>query len=192
MNKFLKSGYLSLCIPIFLFTLTSCDKFDEWKNSEFFHESTASINNTTSEITTSTSTPTIKTTSTSLVIAESYEDIFNAYRKSKGLSPLIFTNDLNRIANLRLAEIKITYSHSSIGGYNKHLAENIVRSTGYLGNKEAFTSWKNSPGHNANMLNTSYKYTGYAISNGYAVQVFSSYETINGEPQLPPGWDWTD
>ena len=43
-----------------------------------------------------------------------------------------------------------------------------------------------------NMLDTSYKYTGYAIGGGYAVQLFTEYPTINGEPQLPPSWYWDD
>jgi uncharacterized protein YkwD len=63
-------------------------------------------------------------------------------------------------------------------------------STGFLSNSDALASWQNSPGHNANMLDSSYRYTGYAIGNGYAVQVFTEYPTIDGEPQLPPGWYW--
>ncbi len=115
-----------------------------------------------------------------------YIDRFNQYRQSKGLTPLVFNKDLNRIATLRLDEIKKDFSHNSKGGYNNHLAENIVM--GVSNNQEALECWQDSPGHNANMLDASYKYTGYAIGGGYAVQVFTEWETVNGEPQLPPGW----
>jgi len=128
-----------------------------------------------------------------IVLAEySYVGIFNQYRQGNGLEPLVFTDDLNRIAVLRLAEIQKDFSHASAGGYNRHLGENIAMSTGYLSNKQALKMWENSPGHNANMLDSDYKYTGYALENGYAVQVFASYPTINGEPQLPDGWYWVD
>lgn len=123
---------------------------------------------------------------------DEYAKKFNEYRQSKGLPPLQFTNDLNRIAELRLKELYTNYSHNSAGMYNKHLAENIVMSTGFLGNSNALSLWQKSPGHNANMLNSKYIYTGYAIGNGYAVQLFTEYTTINGEPQLPPGWYWSD
>jgi len=123
---------------------------------------------------------------------DSYVGIFNQYRQGNGLEPLVFTDDLNRIAVLRLAEIQKDFSHASAGGHNRHLGENIAMSTGYLSNAEALKMWENSPGHNANMLDSDYKYTGYALENGYAVQVFASYPTINGEPQLPDGWYWVD
>ncbi len=118
-----------------------------------------------------------------------YANKFNQFRQLNGLQPLIFIDDLNRVATLRLQELYTNFSHSSVGGYNKHLAENInTISTGSLSNTSAFTSWQNSPGHNANMLDPNYKYTGYANGNGYAVQVFTKWITINGEPQLPPGY----
>jgi uncharacterized protein YkwD len=115
-----------------------------------------------------------------------YAVIFNQYRQTSGKLPLIFTDDLNKIATLRLDEIRMSYNHQSIGGYNKYLAENIVK--GSNSNQESLTAWENSPGHNANMLDSDYKYTGYAAGGGYAVQVFTEWNTINGIPQLPPGW----
>jgi len=117
---------------------------------------------------------------------ENYEEIFSQYRQSKGHKPLIFTDDLNRIATLRLAELKGDYSHNSKGFYNKYLGENIVEGT--YNNQATLKCWQNSYLHNANMLDKSYKYTGYAAGGGYAVQVFTEWKTINGVPQLPPGW----
>jgi len=121
-----------------------------------------------------------------------YADKYNAYRQSKGLQPLLFTDDLNRLARLRLEELRRNFSHTSAGGYNSHLAENIGMSTGSLSNSGALSMWKGSPGHNANMLDRDYRYTGYACGGGYAVQLFTEYPTVNGEPQLPPGWYWDD
>jgi uncharacterized protein YkwD len=115
---------------------------------------------------------------------------FNQYRQSQGFAALTFTDDLNRIAELRLAEIKLNFSHASQGQYNHNLAENIVE--GVSSNQEALTCWQGSPGHNANMLDKEYKYTGYAAGGGHAVQVFSEWITINGIPQLPPGWYFTN
>jgi uncharacterized protein YkwD len=115
-----------------------------------------------------------------------YINRFNEYRQLKGCTPLTFTDDLNRIAVLRLAEIKVNYSHNSEGQYNRYLAENIVK--GVYNNQDALACWEGSPGHNANMLDKDYKYTGYAAGGGYAVQVFTEWNTVNGIPQLPPGW----
>jgi uncharacterized protein YkwD len=120
--------------------------------------------------------------------SESYETLFNSYRQQHGLSPLIFTEDLMRVAELRVQEIKVNFSHEGITKY--HLAENIVM--GVWSDQEALDCWDESPGHRANMLNASYKYTGYAFDAGYAVQVFTEWPTINGYPQLPPGWYWID
>jgi len=130
----------------------------------------------------------------SLVVqTTSFEEMFNDYRQAHGLSALIFTDDLNRMAELRLAEIQINYNHSSAGNYNRHLAENInMISFGPLSDGDAFSSWKSSPGHNANMLDPNYRYTGYANGGGYAIQLFTEYITVDGKPQLPPGWYWLD
>jgi len=123
---------------------------------------------------------------------DDYANKLNQYRLSKGLNAFEFTDDLNGVAELRLKELYTNFSHYSAGNYNEHLAENIAMSTGFLSNSDALLMWQNSPGHNANMLDSSYKYTGYAIGNGYAVQVFTEFTTINGKPQLPPGWYWAD
>jgi uncharacterized protein YkwD len=127
-----------------------------------------------------------------LSIVQDYAERFNQYRKQNGLQPLIFTDDLNQMAELRLRELYSNFSHYSAGNYNGHLAENITMSTGFLNNSGALAMWQSSPGHNANLLDSKYKYTGYAIGNGYAIQLFTSYRTINGKPQLPEGWYWID
>ena len=127
-----------------------------------------------------------------LVSNEHFEALFNEYRQSYGLSPLTFTDDLNERATFRLPELELDFSHNSPGNYNLHLAENITWASYTIDNNDAFLSWEGSPGHNANMVNAGYKYTGYAIGGGYAVQLFTEYPTINGVPQLPSGWYWVD
>jgi uncharacterized protein YkwD len=121
-------------------------------------------------------------------IAE-YETLFNQYRADNGKEPLIFTDDLNKCAALRLEEIKVNFSHDSAGDITSHVAENLVK--GIKNNKEALLCWIDSPGHKYN-LKADYKYTGYAIGRGYAVQLFSDYVTINGTAQLPEGYEWLD
>lgn len=112
-----------------------------------------------------------------------YAVIFNEYRQSKGLPPLVFTDDLNKIAAQRVEEIKKDFGHKS--QLNSYLAENIAK--GISDNGDALDIWKNSPPHNKNLLGH-YVNTGYCNRDGYSVQVFSSWDTINGIPQLPPGW----
>jgi uncharacterized protein YkwD len=116
--------------------------------------------------------------------------LFNQYRIDHSEKPLVFVDDLNKVAALRVEEIKTDYSHNSAGRVKDHLAENIINNVN--SNAMAIRWWDKSPGHQYNMLNSDYLYTGYAISHGYAVQLFSSYPTINGVPQLPPGRQWPD
>jgi uncharacterized protein YkwD len=122
-------------------------------------------------------------------IAE-YETLFNQYRIDNGKEPLIFTDDLNKCAALRLEEIKVNYSHNSAGHYGYRLSENIVK--GINDNEHALRAWDRSILHKGGMLSSADKYTGYAIDHGYAVQVFSAYMTINGTAQLPEGYEWPD
>jgi len=121
-------------------------------------------------------------------IAE-YETLFNQYRADNGKEPLIFTDDLNKCAALRLEEIKVNFSHDSAGDITSHVAENLVK--GIRNNKEALLCWIDSPIHELNLLSNNV-YTGYAIGKGYAVQLFSAYMTINGTAQLPEGYEWPD
>lgn len=119
-----------------------------------------------------------------------YEKLFNEYRMENGEKPLIFTDDLNKLAALRVEEIKIDYSHKSSGNFNNHLAENIINNIN--NNEMAISWWDMSVLHKCNMLDPDFVYTGYATDHGYAVQLFSSFETVNGVPQLPPGYFWPD
>ncbi len=123
---------------------------------------------------------------------DNYSVMFNQYRQSKGYAPLEFTDDLNKVAELRLKELYTDFSHYSPGNYNERLAENIAMiSFGGLNDFQVLSMWQDSPNHNANLLGY-YKYTGYACLGNYAIQLFSFYPTVNGVPQLPLGWYWTE
>ena len=60
-------------------------------------------------------------------------------------------------------------------GYNTWMGENL--GAGYRTASEAFTGWKDSPGHNANMLGPNY--TAMGISRRF----------VSGSPH---GWYWTN
>jgi uncharacterized protein YkwD len=199
----LRLAFILILVFFIIAAFTGIQPFSDWKDTAFtsisnwWHDLVEKTDNATETgtITTIATTQAISTaspsrTSTQYTISNDFATIFNDYRRSQGRTPLIFTDDLNRVAELRLAELKIDFSHNSRGGYNLHLGENIVK--GVYSDEAAFYCWQGSPGHNANMLDSEYAYTGYAIGGGYAVQVFSEYITINGVPQLPPGWYWSD
>lgn len=102
-------------------------------------------------------------------IIASYETIFNNYRVQHGLEPLIFTSELNSLAQKRAVEIQTNFSHEGIVKHN--LGENIVM--GISSDQEALDIWDKSSGHKANMLDHQYTKTGYFRKGGYAVQLFS-------------------
>ncbi|MEA2512697.1 MAG: hypothetical protein QOJ59_2184 [Thermomicrobiales bacterium] len=113
----------------------------------------------------------------------------NAYRKSKGKSALALSRTLGAAADHHSREMasKNYFSHTLRGGVtwsqnitnhgypkNTYRAENIA-----AGNSDAaktFTQWKNSSGHNKNMLSSDYK----AIGIGRAGSSGSDYK-----------WYWT-
>jgi hypothetical protein len=99
----------------------------------------------------------------------SYETIFNDYRIKHGLHSLVFTPELNNLAQQRAIEIQTDFSHAGIMKYN--LGENIAM--GVYSDREALGLWDSSPGHKSNMLDPSYTKTGYCRNGKYAVQLFS-------------------
>lgn len=115
--------------------------------------------------------------------------LINNYRASYGLPSLtmsgsLYTASMNHnwdMANQRF------FSHTGSDGstpwdrirragytYNTYLGENIA--AGYADAGSVFTAWRNSPGHNANMLGANFRAIG--ISRVYA----------SGSPY---GWYWT-
>jgi uncharacterized protein YkwD len=94
---------------------------------------------------------------------KTYETIFNEYRVENGLPPLEFTAELNAVAQQRVEEIKVSFTHTRMGE---------IIAMGMVSDSDALECWKASPPHNTIMLDSRYGCTGYARSGGYAVQVF--------------------
>jgi uncharacterized protein YkwD len=114
--------------------------------------------------------------------------LINAYRAQNGLGALTSSTNLNRAAAWMAQDLgaKRYFSHTdSLGrspstraqncGYPGGAGENIAAGTVRDTAQEAFDAWKASSGHNANMLNGSYKVIG--IARAY----------VSGSPY---GWYW--
>ena len=121
----------------------------------------------------------------------------NEYRVANGVAPLSFNNVCLDVADKRASECGTLFSHSrpngekyyslyDEGGYDIiSVGENCSRSCGYE-NDDANTvidgimeGYKNSPGHNENMLNPKWKYVGFGFFRAedgtiYGTQEFSS------------------
>lgn len=115
--------------------------------------------------------------------------LINNYRASYGLPSLTMSNSLYNASenhNWDMANQRF-FSHTGSDGsspwdrirragytYNTYLGENLA--AGYADAGSVFTAWRNSPGHNANMLGANFRAIG--ISRVYA----------SGSPY---GWYWT-
>lgn len=102
-----------------------------------------------------------------------YISNFNQYRQSNGLHELQFTSRLNDIAVIRAKEISQpgNFNHNGITEYN--LGENIAQMAYSTDSPKTLLSlWDGSPRHKANMLNSGYRTSGFAVNGKYAVQVF--------------------
>lgn len=115
--------------------------------------------------------------------------LVNKERTKAGLSALSMPNKLLEPANTRAKEIKQVFSHTRPDGrswstvlkdYNVSVqtaGENIAY--GYNTPEAVVTTWMNSPGHRANILNSNFKNIGigvYTDSKGtvYCTQIFSN------------------
>ena len=114
--------------------------------------------------------------------------LINNYRAANGRSALKVSPNLNRASTWLGQDMgsKAYFSHTdSLGrspstraqncGYAGGAGENIAAGTVWDTAQEAFDAWRNSSGHNANMLNSSYRVIGIA-----RVQV----------PGSPYNWYW--
>lgn len=115
-------------------------------------------------------------------------ELLNAYRVANGLNPLEPQPFLAQQADVRGYEIVYSFDHTRpngtscftllSGGNYMGAGENIA--AGYMTPEQVMEGWKNSPGHNANMLDPDFKYIGVSafISDGttyttYWVQMFA-------------------
>lgn len=115
--------------------------------------------------------------------------LVNNYRQQSGLLPLTLSASLSNSALGHSQDMAINnfFSHAGSNGsspwdrmraagytYNTWLGENIA--AGYGSAQSVFDAWRNSPEHNANILNPNYR----AIGIGRYYNAASSY-----------GWYWT-
>ena len=101
-------------------------------------------------------------------------NLINAKRTANGLSPLNIDNELQNVARVKAKDMVDNnyFSHNSptygtpfnmmknFGISYKTAGENIA---GNSSNKGTVEAWMNSEGHRANILNSSYNYTGVAV-----------------------------
>jgi uncharacterized protein YkwD len=114
--------------------------------------------------------------------------LINNHRAQNGLNPLGVSYRLSRAAQWKSNDLGVNayFAHDDLNrswvqrirdcgyGYNAWLGENIAGGT--VSAQSAFDIWRNSPGHNANMLNTNYTTIGIGRAN---------------VPGSPFGWYWT-
>lgn len=106
-------------------------------------------------------------------MAEEITSQLNAYRISQGLSALTTTTELTKAANVRAYETSYYFDHTRPNGEtcfsvsNAIYGENIAG--GYVTATSVMTAWKNSSGHNANMLG------------GYSTVGISVFVAISGD-----------
>lgn len=123
---------------------------------------------------------------------DSEEQIFlqliNDYRAQNGKGPLAASATLSKAAQWKSNDLGVNayFAHDDLFrtwverirdcgyGYNTYLGENLA--AGYSTASAAFNAWKNSSGHNANMLGSNY--TAIGIGRAY----------VAGSPY---GWYWT-
>jgi uncharacterized protein YkwD len=89
--------------------------------------------------------------------------------------PLIVSEELNRVAEVRAIQISQDFSHdnfkSAFTGLNcSYYGENLL--WGYRDNKERVNAWANSPTHYANMTFPQYKYIGIGQYGDYYATTF--------------------
>lgn len=96
--------------------------------------------------------------------AQEVLDLLNEYRTQNNLGTLTMDEDLLNAAMMRSGETCIYFEHTRPNGTScytassKMIAENIA--AGQSTASGVMQSWKESPGHNASMLNGSYKSIG--------------------------------
>ena len=113
-----------------------------------------------------------------------YEDevirLVNEYRAENGLNPLEKQTILSDNTDIRGYEISNLFSHTRPNGLS---CFSVLDNCGYWGMGEniavgqrtpeaVMNAWKNSPGHNANMLNPNWKYIGvstFQTNTGYGI-----------------------
>jgi uncharacterized YkwD family protein len=116
--------------------------------------------------------------------AQQVVNLVNQERSKAGLQPLTMNNSLANVAMAKAQDMinNNYFSHQSptygspfdmmrsFGITYRSAGENIAK--GQRSPSEVMTQWMNSPGHRANILNTSFTQIGVAYYNGAWVQEF--------------------
>lgn len=102
--------------------------------------------------------------------------LVNQYRQSKGLSPLSRNGELDAASRAHSKDMAVNryFSHTSLdgrspwtrmaqAGYTCDGAKGENIAAGYSSAQAAFNAWRNSPGHNRNMLSTSFRAIGIGV-----------------------------
>ena len=117
------------------------------------------------------------TTTTTTTLSNDEQEVFNLInqqRTNNGLSALKIDSEVQRVAKIKAQDMVTNnyFSHTSptygspfdmLNSFKisyKSAGENIA---GNSSNSAAVTAWMNSPGHKANILNSSYNYTGIGV-----------------------------
>jgi uncharacterized protein YkwD len=126
---------------------------------------------------------------------QAFLQLINQYRSQNGKPTLTASTNLNRAAAWMAQDLtKGYFSHTDSSGrtFDKRIAdcggvpyngENIAGGTYRDTAQEAFDAWKASSGHNANMLNASYRQIGiaryYSASSPYKWYWVTDFSTSN-------------
>ncbi len=115
----------------------------------------------------------------------SFLQLINQYRQSNGLGTLLLSDTISDASTKHSSDMAKYnfFGHDTVQSdyfpagstpwdrmricgysYNTAMGENIA--AGYATAQAVFTGWKNSPGHNANMLNASYRVIGIGLVTG--------------------------
>lgn len=135
-----------------------------------------SSSNNTSSNANSGSNSTVTTNSNLTADEQEVFNLINEQRKNNGLSALKVDNEVQRVAKIKAQDMVTNnyFSHTSptygspfdmLNSFKvsyKSAGENIA---GNSSNSAAVTAWMNSSGHKANILNSSYNYTGIGVVN---------------------------
>ena len=118
------------------------------------------------------------TTNTTNLTSDEWEvfNLINQQRSQNGLSPLKIDYEVQRVARIKAQDMVNNnyFSHTSPTYGSPFMLNNFKVSyrtageniAGNSSNSAAVTAWMNSSGHKANILNSSFNYTGIGVING--------------------------
>jgi uncharacterized protein YkwD len=124
--------------------------------------------------------------------------LINNYRAQNGLQPLALSYTLTRAAQWKSSDLGANnyFAHDDLTrtwdqrirdcgyGYNAWLGENIA--AGNSGAQATFDQWRNSPGHNANMLGANY--TAIGIARAYSATATYRWYWTTDFGSVSDGW----